>query len=167
MQPWSRFALLGASGAAHADTFLDGTHIVGKDVEPGYYQAVGGPHCTWAIMLDAKGESDTGGGRKQLVELRVGDLVFHSTRCGMWRAVSPDEIKQIRADMQAASAQLIFAALTHAIRQTADSTVADAIYLRMFEIWEGYLERPEQYGVTRAAMIDYLNALARDGTLPR
>lgn len=85
----------------------------------------------------------------------------------MWRAVSPDEIKQIRADMQAAPAQLMFAALTHAIRETVDSTVADAIYLRMFEIWEGYLERPEQYGVTRAAMIDYLNALARDGTLPR
>ena len=39
-------ALLGVGVLAGADTFLDGTHRVGKDIQPGVYQAPGGQHCT-------------------------------------------------------------------------------------------------------------------------
>ena len=78
---------------AYAQSFLDGTYLIGEDVEPGHYQSVGGPHCKWAIF-DASATTVTGTGRNQSVEIKADDISFTSHRCGTWRALVVGTVPQ-------------------------------------------------------------------------
>ena len=72
------------ASAAMADTFLDGTYVVGQGVEAGFYTAPGGDHCTWYV-LHTVDDNTTGSGRDPVVEISAGDVLFHSQECGLWK----------------------------------------------------------------------------------
>ena len=76
------FSLL--ASPVFADTFLDGTYVVGKDILPGMYQAPGGQNCAWQLQ-HKDWSSVIGDGRNPVVEILATDLTFLSTGCGMWK----------------------------------------------------------------------------------
>ena len=41
---------------AHSQTFGDGTHVVGLDIQPGIYRAPGGDTCIWQRLSGLSGE---------------------------------------------------------------------------------------------------------------
>ena len=75
-----------AEPAAPAEAFGDGTFIVGKDVQPGTYQASGtGNDCYWARLDKTGGIIDNDFGT--VATIQDGDFTFKSNRCGSWTKV--------------------------------------------------------------------------------
>ena len=78
-----------------AQTFGDGTHIVGQDVEPGTYRAPGGEFCYWERLSGFGGSFDelisgdvpSGG---TVVTIKGSDAGFKTQGCGLWRVVGGD-----------------------------------------------------------------------------
>ena len=134
-------ALLGVGVLAGADTFLDGTHLVGKGIQPGIYAAPGGARCTWSIFRS--GDSNvTGGGKGPAIELAASDLAFHSSGCGMWRPAPETVLAQVEDRMWIDAANMFIAALTVALRDTADNTLRDTIYQRTLDNVENLMANP-------------------------
>lgn len=74
-----------------ANTFGDGIHIVGTDIQPGTYRAEGTESCYWARLSGFSGDdiitNDIGDGTR-IVEILATDVGFESSRCGTWSLVS-------------------------------------------------------------------------------
>jgi len=74
------------------EEFGPGTYLVGTDVAPGRWRAVGGASCYWARLQGLSGE-DRDIIESALVsgeattELMAGDVAFTSDGCGSWRWV--------------------------------------------------------------------------------
>ena len=149
-------ALLGCSALAGADTFLDGTHRVGQDIEPGVYQAPGGQHCKWAILGD---DTLRGGGRDPIVEILAADFAFNSSGCGMWRAATETALKQHNQAMAIDAGILLIAALDKAILETADTATADIIYQRTRLNFDTLLGMPDSPPVSPGIAGMYLELL--------
>ena len=75
-----------AAPAGPSVAFEDGQYLVGKDVEPGTYQASAtGNECYW-VRKDQAGEiidNDFG----TVATIQDGDFTFQSNRCGSWTKV--------------------------------------------------------------------------------
>ncbi len=81
------FALLAA--AAHGQTFGDGTHVVGIDIQPGIYRAPGGEWCQWFRLPDLSGDITKAHAyvfmaTKPTVEVEATDKAFRVQGCGTW-----------------------------------------------------------------------------------
>ena len=81
--------LLTMGRPAHAQTFGDGTHVVGIDIQPGIYRAPGGEWCQWFRLPDLSG--DVGKAlaygimvTKPTVEIVSTDKAFRAQNCGTW-----------------------------------------------------------------------------------
>ena len=79
-----------ASAAADSRPFIDGSQIVGKDIQPGTYRTrAGTPNCTWSRRSGFTGEpaeviaTATPQG-PAIVTIKATDKGFDSTGCGMW-----------------------------------------------------------------------------------
>ena len=78
-----------ALAAAHAQSFGDGTHVVGLDIQPGIYRAPGGDTCIWQRLSGLSGEYQdiiASGllATKPTVEIQATDKAFMATNCGAW-----------------------------------------------------------------------------------
>jgi len=78
-----------ALGAAHGQTFGDGTHVVGLDIQPGIYRAPGGDTCIWQRLSGFSGEYQdiiASGllATKPTVEILAADKAFMAQNCGQW-----------------------------------------------------------------------------------
>lgn len=76
------------------DTFEDGLHLVGRDIEPGRYIAVGlSGGCDWARLADTAGAQPIATvesfGGQAVVEIDPGDAAFRSQNCGLWERYTP------------------------------------------------------------------------------
>ena len=150
-------SLGGSALVVGADTFLDGTHRVRQDIEPGVYQAPGGEHCTWAIL----GEGTLRGtGRNPIVEIKASDLAFHAAGCGIWREATQAELEQARNRMWLDTANMLIAALSVAIRETADSDLAATIYSRTEHHAASLMATPGNPQESQEIMEGYLARLA-------
>ncbi|MGH9212515.1 MAG: hypothetical protein ACRD2C_17855 [Acidimicrobiales bacterium] len=77
-----------------ADSFEDGLHVVGRDIEPGRYIAVGvAGDCDWTRFADveatepvAAAESIAG---QAVVDIAAEDAAFSSQNCGVWETYVP------------------------------------------------------------------------------
>ena len=152
-------ALLGVGVLAGADTFLDGTHLVGKGIQPGIYAAPGGARCTWSIFRSGD-NNVTGGGKGPAIELAASDLAFHSSGCGMWRPAPEAVLAQVEDRMWLDAANMFIAALTVALRDTADNTLRDTIYQRTSDNVEDLMANPNNPHVSQEIMDGYLARLA-------
>ena len=77
-----------AAPPAPATAFEDGMFEVGKDVQPGTYQASGNL-CYWARLSNASGELDgiiANGNGPTIVTIKASDKYFQSQSCGGWTA---------------------------------------------------------------------------------
>ncbi len=86
--PESQLANTGSSAGAR--TFIDGSQIVGKDVEPGTYRTRAGTgNCRWTRRSGFAGDAadvlatGTAGG-PAIVTIRSTDKGFESAGCGLW-----------------------------------------------------------------------------------
>ena len=81
--------------SAVAQSFSDGTHIVGQDISPGTYRTrVGSPGCYYARLAGFSGTlgdviANTNTDAPAVVTILQTDQGFTSQRCGIWTAVSP------------------------------------------------------------------------------
>jgi len=73
-----------------ARTFVDGSQIVGKDIQPGLYRTrTGTPNCIWTRRSGITGEASevVASERPQgpaIVMIKSSDKAFESSGCGMW-----------------------------------------------------------------------------------
>lgn len=118
------FAAL-AVGSAYSQSFGDGTHVVGQEIQPGIYRAPGGESCQWYRLPDL-----SSGIRKALasgfmalkptVEVLSTDKAFKANNCGTWELIGaePTTTPTITAsDMAAidnATSSIIAALVLHA-----------------------------------------------------
>ena len=76
-------------GTLGAELPGDGIWLVGEDVEPGTYQAEGGPWCMWSRIsgwtADISSVIKGGAGRRATLE--EGDLGFVTEGCGAWTRI--------------------------------------------------------------------------------
>lgn len=81
-----------AEAEAEANTFGNGVHVVGEDIEAGTWRTEGGSNCYWARLsgmsgdfgdLIANGLPDG----PATVEIRSSDVGFESSGCGEWQRV--------------------------------------------------------------------------------
>jgi len=78
-----------APAAPIADTFGDGTYVVGEDIAPGRYRAPGSDlGCYWARLSSLDGAhsiiaNDAGSGPR-VVTILATDAAFETTGCGTW-----------------------------------------------------------------------------------
>jgi hypothetical protein len=79
-----------SSTTPNARTFIDGSQIVGKDIQPGMYRTrAGTPNCAWSRRSGFTGEpgeivaAATPRG-PAVVTVKATDKGFDSTGCGMW-----------------------------------------------------------------------------------
>ena len=78
-----------------AGTIPPGIWLVGRQVEPGVYEADAGDGCYWERLSGFGGTSDdriandfVSNGGRQLVEIARGDVGFsNDVDCGTWRVV--------------------------------------------------------------------------------
>jgi hypothetical protein len=71
---------------------LDGTYTVGRDIQPGRYEAPGVGGCYWETLNAAGGknsENFVGGGGRAEARINPSDVVFNSTGCGTWFFLGP------------------------------------------------------------------------------
>lgn len=83
-------ALITTAAHGQTQTFGDGTHVIGLDIQPGIYRAPGGERCVWQRL------SGLGGTVKEIiamdaypkgrptVEILAEDMAFSSEGCGEW-----------------------------------------------------------------------------------
>lgn len=77
-----------AEPPAPSAAFEDGMFEVGKDIQPGTYQASGNL-CYWARLNNASGELDSiiaNGNGPTIVTIKASDKYFQSQNCGGWTA---------------------------------------------------------------------------------
>lgn len=77
-----------AEPPAPSAAFEDGMFEVGKDIQPGTYQASGNL-CYWARLNNASGELDgiiANGNGPTIVTIKASDKYFQSQNCGGWTA---------------------------------------------------------------------------------
>ena len=77
-----------AEPPAPSAAFEDGMFEVGKDIQPGTYQASGNL-CYWARLNNASGELDSiiaNGNGPTIVTIKASDKYFQSQNCGGWKA---------------------------------------------------------------------------------
>jgi hypothetical protein len=78
------------ANATAARTFIDGSQIVGKDIQPGTYRTrAGTPNCTWTRRSGISGAPSEvlATARPQgaaIVTIKATDKAFESIGCGMW-----------------------------------------------------------------------------------
>ena len=74
--------------APENDTILDGTWLVGDDIEPGVYRIVPTGRCYWARLSALTGSRDILANDNieapSYVEILPTDKAFQSNRCGTW-----------------------------------------------------------------------------------
>lgn len=72
---------------APAVAFSDGTYIVGKDVQPGTYQAAAGAsaECYWVRKKQAGDIIDNG--FSTVFTIKASDYLVQTSRCGNWTKV--------------------------------------------------------------------------------
>ena len=77
---------------ASAQTFGDGTHLVGVEIAPGTYRASGGDFCIWRRLASLGGElgSLLGSGFQPMVEIKPTDKAFWVEGCGTWTLLSAE-----------------------------------------------------------------------------
>lgn len=84
--------IAGAEAAAEANSFGDGLHVVGTDIQPGTYKTDGGQFCYWERLSGLSGEfgdiitNDIGEGPKT-VSIAASDAAFSSDGCGTWNKI--------------------------------------------------------------------------------
>jgi hypothetical protein len=83
-----------AEPPAPVDTFEDGLHLVGRDIEPGRYIAVGlSGGCDWARLADVEGTQPIAAAEsldgQAVVEISPDDAAFQSQSCGLWEPYTP------------------------------------------------------------------------------
>ena len=75
----------------------DGTWVVGSELAPGTYTALGGDFCSWSRLSGFSGEFDdivaieVGSGR-QVVTIEETDVGFTSQGCGAWAPLNVDAL---------------------------------------------------------------------------
>ena len=74
------------------DNIIDGTWLVGRDIEPGLYRAIAGERCYWARLGGLSGSSDDILSNElpvgpTYVEILSTDVAFETKRCGAWTKV--------------------------------------------------------------------------------
>ena len=85
-------AVLLASPLALGQSFGDGTHLVGSDIQAGTYRAPGGEYCMWERLSGLSGSmsdylaGDVPTGRA-VVEIKSTDKAFKVEGCGRWALV--------------------------------------------------------------------------------
>ena len=116
------FAAL-AVGSAYPQSFGDGTHVVGQEIQPGIYRAPGGNRCQWFRLPDlssgtAKALASGFMALKPTVEVLSTDKAFKANNCGTWELIGaePTTTPTITASDTAASdhAPIIAALVLHA-----------------------------------------------------
>jgi hypothetical protein len=76
-----------------AESFGDGTWLVGKDIKAGTYRSRGGEQCYWARLSGLSGRFEdviaSGGWRRgpATVAIPVDDFAFGSQGCGIWELI--------------------------------------------------------------------------------
>ena len=78
--------------AAHGQTFGDGTHVIGIDIQPGIYRAPGGEWCQWYRLPDLSGDITKAHAygfmaTKPTVEVESTDKAFRAQNCGTWEVL--------------------------------------------------------------------------------
>lgn len=81
-----------STSAGPVDSFGDGTHIVGEDIEPGTYRNSGNSSCYWARLSGFSGTTDSilanDNTRDQaIVTIESSDRAFQAKRCGTWTKI--------------------------------------------------------------------------------
>lgn len=77
---------------AARSTFANGIHLVGRDINPGTYQAPGGSLCYWERLSGTSGEfddliaNDLPSGTA-IVTISGSDVAFKSEDCGTWTKI--------------------------------------------------------------------------------
>ena len=113
--------------AASAQSFGDGTHLVGTEIAAGTYRAPGGDFCRWERLSSLGGEpgsrigSDLGG-TNPAVEIQATDKAFRSEDCGTWTLLSagPEPTPVPEGDNIAViieSAKLVLAAIAVSLEE--------------------------------------------------
>ena len=101
------FAAL-AVGSAYPQSFGDGTHLVGLDIQPGIYRAPGGNRCEWFRLPDLSSGTRRALGSgfmslKPTVEVLSTDKAFKANNCGTWELIGAEPTPTITASDMAAS----------------------------------------------------------------
>ena len=84
--------LLAAAITGGAQSFGDGTHLIGTDISAGTYRAPGGEYCMWERLSGLSGAmsdyiaGDVPTGRA-IVEIKPTDKAFKTQGCGTWSAI--------------------------------------------------------------------------------
>lgn len=77
--------------AAENDSFGNGTHVIGTDIEPGTYRSSGSGMCYWARLSGFGGELGdiiaNGNNAPEIVTIAATDEAFNSMGCGDWQPV--------------------------------------------------------------------------------
>ena len=111
------FAAL-AVGSAYSQSFGDGTHVVGQEIQPGIYRAPGGNLCQWYRLPDLSSGTTRAlayglGALKPTVEVLSTDKAFKANNCGTWELIGaePTTTTITASDMAASDYASIIAAL--------------------------------------------------------
>lgn len=77
-----------------ASTFGPGTHLVGRDIQPGLYTTTVDGYCYWERLSGTSGDfddiiaNDFTSGARVYVQILATDVAFFSDDCGTWRPAS-------------------------------------------------------------------------------
>ena len=88
------FELVAGTAFLHAQSFENGTHIVGRDVSPGTYRTAGATYCYWERLNSFTGDftsiiaNGVFDGVPGVVTIKPSDKGFTSQDCGTWRLVT-------------------------------------------------------------------------------
>ena len=120
------FATL-AVGSAYPQSFGDGTHVVGQDIQPGIYWAPGGRSCHWYRLPDLSSGTMNAhgyelGARNPTVEVLSTDKAFKANDCGTWELIGAESTTtptitasdMAASDNAAAYSSIIAALVLHA-----------------------------------------------------
>lgn len=85
-------AVASAEKAQKANSFDNGTFVVGMDIQPGTYRTSGGDGCYWARLSDLSGSTDSivandNVSGQTTVTIAATDKGFESDRCDTWTKV--------------------------------------------------------------------------------
>ena len=142
-------ALLGVGALAGAETFGDGTYMVGQEIQPGAYEATGGESCVWFLHRGGNQYVTSLSTDSDVVEILGSDLAFHTERCGTWRSVAEPTESAALPD----PAELVLAVLAASITiLVSDRAVVENIQQRTHEMVYATLRSPRYAGVASQVM---------------
>ncbi|MDE0001790.1 MAG: hypothetical protein OXQ29_03755 [Rhodospirillaceae bacterium] len=151
---------------ASAQTFGDGTHLVGIEIDPGTYRASESEYCRWERLANLSGEigSRLGFGYRPVVEIKPTDKAFSAEGCGTWTLLSAELEPVLDFDAatvieQAARMLLvgIVVSLNH-LSYDASEVAERTRYIHASLSDEGY---PEAHQVAVRNLLDFFEQVAR------